>query len=104
MKYVRTMFDIFDVPMVSVNPSDSYQSLCQCEKYEGKSDPDRSYPGRLSNYVWGYVNRVAKEVYKTHPDRKILGMSYNTYRLPPDRFAKLVRRNRAETEPQSDKR
>lgn len=83
VKYVRAMFDVFDEPMVSVMPSDSYQNLCECETCAGKLTTEYPFEGQLSNYVWGYVNRVAEEVYKTHPDRKIVGMSYNTYRLPP---------------------
>jgi hypothetical protein len=70
--------------MVSVMPADSYQSLCQCEKCQGKCDSDRPYRGRLSNYVWDYVNRVAKEVYRTHPDRKIVCLAYGANYMPPD--------------------
>ncbi|MCA1810233.1 MAG: DUF4838 domain-containing protein, partial [Lentisphaerae bacterium] len=83
VKYVRALFDVFDEPMVSVMPSDSYQSLCQCEKCAGKSDTEREHQGRLSNYVWDYVNRIAQEVYKTHPERKIVCLAYGANRLPP---------------------
>ena len=33
--------------------------------------------------MWDYVNRVAKEVYKTHPDKMISCCTYTPYGLPP---------------------
>ena len=83
VRYIRAVFDILDAPRVSVNPGDSYTSICQCPKCKGKNDPSRPHRGQMSDYVWDYVNRVAKEVYKTHPDRMIGGLAYNNYRLPP---------------------
>ena len=93
VRYVRALFDIFDAPMVSVNPGDSYTSICQCDKCDGKGAPNRHFRGKMSDYVWDYTNRVAKEVYKTHPDRLIGGLGYNAYVRPPrnmDRFSPNV--------------
>jgi len=89
VKFVRTMFDVFDMPMVSVMPVDGFTSICQCERCEGKSQPERGLRGQFSNYVWDYCNKVAKEVYKTHADRKIVGMAYTPYMLPPTNIEKL---------------
>ena len=89
VKYVRTIFDLFDAPMVSVMPEDGYGTLCQCELCKGKGTPERGWDGQLSDYVWDYVNRVAKEVYKTHPNRKISCLAYGSYALPPLKIAKL---------------
>ena len=88
-RFVRAMFDVFDMPMVSVMPVDGFTSICQCDRCQGKSDPDRGWQGQFSDYVWSYCDAVAKEVYKTHPDRKIVGMGYTTYLLPPTRIDRL---------------
>ena len=88
VEYVRSMFDRGE-PMISVAPCDGYGSLCQCELCKGKDTPDRGWNGVLSDYVWDYVNRVAAEVYKTHPDKKITCIAYSTYLLPPLKIEKL---------------
>ena len=90
VRFCRAMFDVFDMPMVSVMPTDGFTSICQCKLCQGKGQPERGWRGQFSNYVWGYCDKVAREVYKTHPDRKVTGMAYTTYMLPPtniDRFS-----------------
>ncbi len=89
VKYVRKMFDLYDAPMVSVMPQDGYSSACECPLCAGKSTPERGWSGQISDYVWDYVNRVAIEVYKTHPNKKISCLAYGTYALPPTKIAKL---------------
>ena len=88
VKYARAVFDIYDAPMVSVMPTDGYYRFCECELCKGKDTPER-YRGGLSDYVWGYVNRVAQEVYKTHPDKMISCCAYTTYSMPPTNIATL---------------
>jgi len=89
VKMVRAIFDTYDEPTVSVMPADGYTSLCRCELCKGKSTPDRGWNGKLSDYVWGYVNNVAKELYKSHPDKKILCFAYGAYYLPPEKITRL---------------
>jgi len=89
VKYVRALYDTYGEPMVSVAPADGYCNLCQCELCEGKGTPERGWNGQLSDYVWGYVDRVARELYKTHPDRKVSGIAYPSYQLPPEKIDKL---------------
>lgn len=88
-RYVRAVFDVYGAPMVSVMPTDGYVAMCQCERCKGKNTPERGYAGQFSDYVWDYVDRVAREVYKTHPDRKIVAMAYSTYMLPPLKIDRL---------------
>lgn len=83
VRYVLARSDILEAPMESVMPSDGYTSICQCELCKGKDTPALGYTGLLSNYVWDYVDRVAREVAKTRPDMKVLGTSYGTYRHAP---------------------
>ena len=89
VKYVRFLFDHYQVPMVSVAPADGYGSLCQCDGCRGKDTPERGWTGSLSDYVWEYTNRVAREVYKTHPDKHITCIAYSTYLLPPDKIEQM---------------
>jgi hypothetical protein len=87
--YARAMFDIYDASIVSVMPEDGYVNLCQCDLCKGKDTPERGITGQISDYVWDFVNRVAKEVYKTHPDRKVCCFAYGAYLLPPEKIDKL---------------
>lgn len=89
VRYVRAQFDHFDMDVVSVMPPDGYTAICQCQLCEGKDTPQRGYRGALSDYVWKFVNRVAKEVRKTHPDKKISNCAYGTYTQPPETIDKL---------------
>jgi len=89
VRYARAVFDILDAPMVSVMPQDGYVNLCQCALCEGRGTPERGWNGQLSDYVWDYVNRVGKELYKTHPDKKISCFAYGAYLLPPEKIERL---------------
>ena len=89
VRYVRAQFDHFKMSMVSVMPPDGYTAICQCEKCQGKDSPERDQGGLASDYVWGFVNRVAAEVRKTHPNGKVLNCAYGIYSLPPLKIDKL---------------
>ena len=89
VKFARAMFDIYDVRVLDLSPDDGFSRLCECEKCEGKDTPERGRTGALSNYVWGFINRVAEEVYETHPDRFIGGLAYSSYLLPPQNIERL---------------
>src|SRR5690606_4785451 len=79
VKYVRAVFDHFDEPAVDLWPQDGLHS-CGCELCAGKSD---------SEAVWEFIDRVAREVYETHPDRLITGGAYSSYAQPPDSIAQF---------------
>jgi hypothetical protein len=83
VRYLLACANILGAPMESVMPSDAYTAICQCDLCKGKDTPERGYTGLLSNYVWDYVDRVAREVAKRKPGMKVLGTSYGTYRHAP---------------------
>jgi hypothetical protein len=83
VRYVRTLFDHYQMDVVSVMPPDGFTAICQCPRCKGKDTPDRGYRGRLSDYVWQFVNRVAKEVGRTHPEKEVLCCAYGAYTQPP---------------------
>ncbi len=89
VRYVRAQLDHYQFDVVSVMPPDGYTAICQCEKCAGKDTPERGYRGAFSDYVWDFVNQVAKEVRKTHPQRMISNCAYGTYTLPPNNIDKL---------------
>ena len=87
--FARAQFDHYDMDVVSIMPPDGYTAICQCKLCAGKDSPELGYRGSLSNYVWDFVNRVAKEVRKTHPDKKISNCAYGVYTAPPSNIDKL---------------
>ena len=92
VKYARAAFDIYpDLQSISIWPNDSYGpgNMCKCDLCKGKETSSRGNYGALSDYVWGFVERVAREVYKTHPDRKVICGAYGAYTLPPEKIAKF---------------
>ncbi len=89
VRYLRQVFDHYDVPMQSVMPTDGFTRLCECDLCRGLDTPERGRRGELSDYVWGYVVRVASELLKTHPDRKLHCLAYTTYQLPPLHIERL---------------
>ena len=86
--YARLMFDHYDVPIISVMPHDGFNH-CQCKLCRDQATLERGPSGISSDYVWDFVVRVANELAKTHPDRKIFCGAYSTYRLPPLKIDKL---------------
>lgn len=81
--YARFVFDRFDMPTVDLWPEDGFRG-CQCELCEGKSP---------SEMVFEFVDRVARELYTTHPDRWVTCGAYTPYKDPPatiDRFTPNV--------------
>jgi hypothetical protein len=89
VKFARMMYEVYDVPMVSVMPSDGFTSLCQCPLCKGRATLDRGIQGQLSDYVWDFANRVAKELYKSYPDRLVSCGAYSRYMLPPLKIDRL---------------
>jgi hypothetical protein len=89
IKYIKTVNKIFgssDIgvssTVIGVGVSDGF-SICECDSCKGKSTPERGFSGMDSNYVFDYVNRVAKEIYKTNPDIMISTDAYAQHALPP---------------------
>jgi hypothetical protein len=86
--YARLLFDHYDIPIISVMPHDGF-THCQCDKCRDQITLDRGASGLSSDYVWNFVMRVANELAKTHPNRKVFCGAYSSYRLPPLSIDKL---------------
>jgi len=57
--------------------------FCPCAECTRQYRVDMGARGSLSNYVWNYTNRLAREVRKTHRRAKIIGLAYSAYTDPP---------------------
>ena len=89
VKWAQAQFDVYDYESVSIMPPDAYGSICQCELCEGKQVDEMDARGKLSNHVWDFANRVAREVRKTHPNKLIACCAYGANTLPPTNIDKL---------------
>ncbi|MBI3920240.1 MAG: DUF4838 domain-containing protein [Armatimonadetes bacterium] len=58
-------------------------NMCGCPLCRPQYRNDVGPGGDASNYVWGFANRVAREVRKTNPNAMISGLAYFNYTLPP---------------------
>jgi len=79
VNYVNFIIETYNPPMVDLWPVDGLQ-LSQDEDSQGKT---------MSDLVWGFVDRVAREVYKKHPDVIITCGAYANYSAPPDSIKKF---------------
>ena len=88
IKYVRTLFDVYGKESASVMPTDGFVT-CACDLCKGKFTPELGARGVQSNHVWTYVNNVAKEVYQTHPNHKIVCIAYGSYVVSPSNIDRM---------------
>ncbi len=79
LRYLRFLFDTYDLPNADIWPGDGL-SICQCEKCAGQS---------ASELVWGFAERVARQIYQSHPGKRITCGAYTSYVEPPDNIAKF---------------
>jgi len=70
-----------------VSPNDNNNwckcSRCQAEISKPKFTSRSFWNGKASKYVWNFVNAVAREVKKTHPNKWVSCYAYWDYFLPP---------------------
>jgi len=90
LRYARAVFNHYREPLISIDVVDGYgRGLCQCDLCKGKDTPERGWEGLMSDYVLGYVNRVAGELHRSHPSKMVSALSYGAYKLPPESIAKF---------------
>ena len=65
-----------------VVPNDN-TNMCCCPTCRPLYRNDLGPGGTASDYVWGFVNDVAREVRKTHPQAMVSGLAYFNYTVPP---------------------
>ena len=84
VKHVRAMFDHFHEPMHNIDLVDGYGGLIGDDPaWKAQLTPARGWSGSMSDHVWGYLNRVALELNRSHPDRLVSALAYSAYTQPP---------------------
>ena len=88
--HIRRYFDTHpDQRFFPVAPGDGMTRVCGCAACAPQVEPDKGEGGRFSNYVWGFVQRLAAELAGTHPDRFVGTIAYEGYLRPPDSIERL---------------
>ncbi|MFA6929432.1 MAG: DUF4838 domain-containing protein [Lentisphaeria bacterium] len=67
-----------------VMPNDWFNQICECPECQAQAEYDKPDYAKFSNYVWRFVNKVAREVAKTHPDKFIGCAAYSSFMGLPD--------------------
>lgn len=90
VKHVRAMFDHFHEPMHNIDLVDGYSGLVGDDPaWKAQLTPERGWSGEMSDHVFGYLNRVALEVNRSHPDRLVSALAYGAYTQPPLKIDRL---------------
>jgi len=90
VKHARAMFDHFQEPMHNIDLVDGYGGMTADDPaWTAQLTPARGWSGSMSDQVWGYLNRVAVELYRSHPDRLVSGLAYSAYTLPPEKIEQM---------------
>ncbi len=83
VKYAKSLFDLYDVPIINVMPFDGMQAISdECAE---TATPERGGDSKFSDHVWEYVNNVAWEIYNdpNYENKKIVNSAYYPYLKPP---------------------
>lgn len=90
VKHIRAMFDHFQEPMHNIDLTDGYGGRTSDDPaWQAQQTPQRGWAGAMSDHVFGYLNRVASEVHRSHPDRLVSALAYGAYTMPPQKITKL---------------
>lgn len=71
---------------------DDNSKFCRCDRCRGLLASGRDMEtgqfssGTVSSYFFSFVNAVAREVWKTHPDKYVATLAYWNYAYPPRGF------------------
>ena len=81
---IRAFFDSHpDMEVYPVTPGDGLTRICECQDCQAELRPELGDDGKFSYHVWKFVCAMAREVAKTHPNRFIGCLAYESYWLPP---------------------
>lgn len=90
VKQTRAMFDHFQEPMHNIDLTDGYSGRTSDDPaWQAQQTPLRGWAGAMSDHVFGYLNRVALEVHRSHPERLVSALAYGAYTMPPEKIEKL---------------
>ena len=70
-------------------PNDGLVRICECPKCQAQLSPWLGRDGIFSNHIWTFSNKIATELGKRMPDKKVGTFAYERYRELPDCLDKL---------------
>jgi hypothetical protein len=70
-------------------PPDGMVRISEDPVSQAQLDKSMGETGEFSNYVWGFINKVAKGIGKTHPGKLVGCIAYERYTLPPSNIERL---------------
>ena len=89
--WARQIGEFFDahpeMEVYPVTPGDGLTRVCGCPSCQAEVRNDAGPKGRFSYHIWKFVNSVAREVAKTHPEKFIGCLAYEGYWRPPEGLA-----------------
>jgi len=72
-----------------LSPNDGMVKICECQDCQAQIDKELGNTGEFSNYVWTFIDKVARGVAIKHPDKFVGGIAYANYNMPPTRIPRL---------------
>ena len=82
---IRKYFDANpDIEVYPIVPNDGLTRICECPQCQADLRPQAASNGVFSYHIWKFVNAVAREIRKTHPNRYIGCLAYEKYWQPPE--------------------
>jgi len=72
-----------------LGPPDGMRRISEDPLSQSQIDLSMGESGKFSDYVWGFINKVAAGVGEKHPDKFIGCFAYEHYTKPPKKIAKL---------------
>ncbi len=84
VRYCDKFFERYpELRHASVGPADAFTSIDERDLAAGWLREEQGSNGRLSDYVWTFINQVAAGIDTLHPDKIVMGLAYSFYRQPP---------------------
>lgn len=82
---IRQFFDAYpDMEVYPVAPNDGLTRVCGCPACQAEVRPEAGKGGKFSYHIWKFVDALAREVAKTHPDRFVGCLAYEEFHRPPE--------------------
>lgn len=86
-QWINDICDYFDVhpehKVYPLAPTDGLLRVCDCPDCQSQLAPQTEEHGQFSNYVWAFIDKVARGVALRHPDRYVGCIAYERYCAPP---------------------
>jgi hypothetical protein len=85
--FLKKYFETFEENTMSIMPGDGFNTICECNKCSIKNP--NGLKNNISDYLWGYINKVSKRVLKDVPNKSLSCFAYATYLEPPSSILKF---------------